>query len=81
MPTYEDAIIEETTLLVANINKLKACISELNDKEMVNMIEKLRRIEKKSSLVCTFFRASAYEHLEKTQSTNRPFSFPNNNTR
>ncbi|KAI9245585.1 hypothetical protein BY458DRAFT_528700 [Sporodiniella umbellata] len=74
MRTYEDAILDETELLVENINKLKACISQLNDREMVEMTEKLRRVEKDASLVCTFFRATAFKHLEpkNNSTTNRP---------
>ncbi|ORE04738.1 hypothetical protein BCV72DRAFT_231102 [Rhizopus microsporus var. microsporus] len=72
MRTYEDAILNEAEHLVENINKLKACASQMNDEELINIIEKLRRIEKKTSLVCTFFRASAFNHLKQTQNTNRP---------
>ncbi|KAJ2955579.1 hypothetical protein NQZ79_g8428 [Umbelopsis isabellina] len=60
MKTLEDAVIQETQLLVENINKMNQLVAETNDAEVVALIDKLRVLEKKMSLVFTFFKASLY---------------------
>ncbi|KAI8583004.1 hypothetical protein K450DRAFT_277881 [Umbelopsis ramanniana AG] len=60
MKTVEDAIISETQALVENIKKMNQLVAETNDAEVVALIDKLRILEKKMSLVFTFFKASLY---------------------
>ncbi|KAG2180269.1 hypothetical protein INT43_004058 [Umbelopsis isabellina] len=83
MKTLEDAVIQETQMLVENINKMNQLVAETNDAEVVALIDKLRVLEKKMSLVFTFFKASLYslnmwqeeDHYNKNamiEDTNRP---------
>jgi DASH complex subunit DAD3 len=48
----------------------------MNNAQILDMIDKLRKIEKKMSLVYTFFKASMftnnYGKLQQQQETNRP---------
>ncbi|KAI8973274.1 hypothetical protein BDF20DRAFT_881480 [Mycotypha africana] len=74
MRTYEDALISEMQSLVENINKINAAVLKVNEGEVVDMVDKLRKVEQKMSLVFTFFKASMFANkfYEKEESTNRP---------
>ncbi|KAI8088697.1 uncharacterized protein BX664DRAFT_358352 [Halteromyces radiatus] len=77
MRTLEDAIISETQILVDNITRLNDLVTRTNQEEVLQLIEKLRRVEKKMSLVFTFFQASMYssniwQQEEQDENTNRP---------
>ncbi|KAI8366077.1 uncharacterized protein BYT42DRAFT_588820 [Radiomyces spectabilis] len=84
MRTLEDAIISETQLLIDNITKLNQLVTSTNDTEIIHLIDKLRRVEKKMSLVFLFFKASMYSNnirqleesypgkVDETSGTNRP---------
>lgn len=71
--TYEDAIISEGEQTVEHINKINALLVDLNDNQVLEMIDRLRKIEKKMSLVYTFFKTSMFvNNFGKPQETNRP---------
>lgn len=56
--------------------QINGLIVEMNNAQILDMIDKLRKIEKKMSLVYTFFKASMftnnYGKLQQQQETNRP---------
>ncbi|KAI9317133.1 hypothetical protein BX666DRAFT_2027227 [Dichotomocladium elegans] len=77
MRTLEDAIITETQLFIDNVAKLNALVSSTNDEQIIPLIDKLRRVEKKMALVCRSFKASIYTSNDPWQDTpesqtNRP---------
>ncbi|KAL1927517.1 hypothetical protein VTP01DRAFT_3754 [Rhizomucor pusillus] len=78
--TLEDAIISETQTFVENLENLNALVVATNKEQTDPLVEKLRRVEQKMSLVYTFFKASAYSNTAMWQDsegtdqpdTNRP---------
>lgn len=53
--------------------QINSLLVDMNDNQVLDMIDKLRRIEKKMSLVYTFFKASMFlNNYGKQQETNRP---------
>ncbi|KAF7728919.1 hypothetical protein EC973_005314 [Apophysomyces ossiformis] len=60
MWTLEDAILNETQKLVANIARLNEVLAMNNGAEVDQLIAKLRNVEKKMSTVFTLFKASVY---------------------
>ncbi|KAI8997457.1 hypothetical protein BDB01DRAFT_846110 [Pilobolus umbonatus] len=74
MRTYEDAILNEADMLVEKINKMNNTIRSMNDTSIIQLIEQMRRLEKKMSLVFTFFKASMFTNTlyDSQGETNRP---------
>ncbi|CAO3586025.1 unnamed protein product [Absidia cylindrospora] len=77
MRTLEDAILSETQILADNITKLQSLVAKTNQDEVLQLIEKVRRVEEKMSLVSTFFQTSLYSNNMLQQdgqdeNTNRP---------
>ncbi|KAI7863324.1 hypothetical protein BDF14DRAFT_1998520 [Spinellus fusiger] len=72
MRTLEDAIISETQLLVTNIAKLNNAVSTVNDIHVIQLIDQLRRTEKRMSFVYTFFKTATYASHQWNDTTNRP---------
>ncbi|KAL1919885.1 uncharacterized protein VTP21DRAFT_1817 [Calcarisporiella thermophila] len=60
MSNTEKGIILACEQLLSNINELNSTITEMNNQDMVEAIEKLRGVERKMGLVHTLFKASLY---------------------
>ncbi|ORX47485.1 hypothetical protein DM01DRAFT_1140446 [Hesseltinella vesiculosa] len=74
MRTLEDAIMSETQILIENIAKLNDLVNKTNEEEVMQLIEKLRRVEKKMSLVFTFFQASMFASTVQNPTEDGPSS-------
>ncbi|ORZ10874.1 hypothetical protein BCR42DRAFT_454416 [Absidia repens] len=77
MRTLEDAILSETQILADNITKLQNLVAKTNQDEVHQLIEKVRRVEEKMSLISTFFQTSLYSNNmlqqdDQEENTNRP---------
>ncbi|KAI8140562.1 hypothetical protein BJV82DRAFT_623089 [Fennellomyces sp. T-0311] len=74
--TVEDAAINETREFVDNVARLNNLVASANDEQITPLIDKLRHIEKRLSLIYTFFMASSYSNnmrkQENESNTNRP---------
>ncbi|KAL0085238.1 hypothetical protein J3Q64DRAFT_1835644 [Phycomyces blakesleeanus] len=64
MRTLEDAIVSEIQLLVDNIAKLNEIVADANERNVVQLIDQLRRTETKMSLVYTFFKTAMYSNSQ-----------------
>ncbi|CDS05578.1 hypothetical protein LRAMOSA08106 [Lichtheimia ramosa] len=77
MRTLEDAIISETQRFVDNIARLNTLVASTNDDQVKPLLDKLRSVERKMSLVSTSFQTSWYgrkhdQDFADKHSTNRP---------
>jgi len=64
MKPIEDAVINEFEQLVSNIGHMNNLITQMNRSDVEQLIDKLRRLEQKMSLVFTLFKASVYSLTE-----------------
>lgn len=64
-----------TCVINKSIKQLSALIEKVNDQEAGQVLERMRQVEQKMSLVYTFLKASRYSHNPNEQeesTTNRP---------
>ncbi|RUS20676.1 DASH complex subunit Dad3-domain-containing protein [Endogone sp. FLAS-F59071] len=64
MKPIEDAVVHELEQLVSNIGQMNNLVAEMNRSDVEQLIDKLRRLEQKMSLVFTLFKASVYSLTE-----------------
>ncbi|ORY96561.1 hypothetical protein BCR43DRAFT_491909 [Syncephalastrum racemosum] len=72
MRTLEDAIISEMQTSVAQMAKLNSLVTNANDETVVNLIDRMRRVEMKKALVHTLFKASIYSSSMREGERNPP---------
>ncbi|CAG8475216.1 6964_t:CDS:2 [Acaulospora morrowiae] len=65
--TLEKDIITEYEKLVTNVDRMNQIITHMNTTEVLNLINKLRTLEKKVGLVYTLFKASVYSLVTADQ--------------
>ncbi|CAF9917060.1 MAG: hypothetical protein HETSPECPRED_003096 [Heterodermia speciosa] len=63
----EQEVLEEYALLLANLNKLSSQLSSLADRPTAEVLDGLRMLERKTSLVCTLLKASVYSIVLQQQ--------------
>ncbi|RUS30360.1 DASH complex subunit Dad3-domain-containing protein [Jimgerdemannia flammicorona] len=64
MKPIEDAVINEFEQLVSNIAHMNNLVARMNTTDVEQLVDKLRRLEQKMSLVFTLFKASIYSLTE-----------------
>ncbi|KAL2044236.1 hypothetical protein N7G274_002941 [Stereocaulon virgatum] len=63
----EQEVLNEYTLLLTNLNKLSTVLSSLAERPTAEMLDGLRMLERKTSLVCTLLKASVYSIVLQQQ--------------
>ncbi|KAL8807661.1 MAG: hypothetical protein Q9200_004585 [Gallowayella weberi] len=63
----EQEILDEYTRLLSNLQKLSTSISTLADRPAAEILDGLRMLERKTSLVCTLLKASVYSIVLQQQ--------------
>ncbi|KAL8682194.1 MAG: hypothetical protein Q9186_001731 [Xanthomendoza sp. 1 TL-2023] len=63
----EQEILDEYTRLLSNLHKLSTSVSALADRPAAEMLDGLRLLERKTSLVCTLLKASVYSIVLQQQ--------------
>ncbi|KAI9803424.1 MAG: hypothetical protein M1833_000943 [Piccolia ochrophora] len=67
MTPLESALIEEYTRLLGNLNNLSSSLSHLADTPTAEIMDGLRGLERKTSLVFTLLKASVYSIVLQQQ--------------
>lgn len=63
----EQEVLDEYTLLLDNLNKLSNVLSSLAERPTAEVLDGLRMLERKTSLVCTLLKASVYSIVLQQQ--------------
>lgn len=63
----EQEVLDEYALLLANLNKLSNVLNSLAERPTAEVLDGLRMLERKTSLVCTLLKASVYSIVLQQQ--------------
>ncbi|KAL8919383.1 MAG: hypothetical protein Q9172_004997 [Xanthocarpia lactea] len=63
----EQQVLDEYARLLSNVHKLSTSLSTLADRPTVEILDGLRLLERKTSLVCTLLKASVYSIVLQQQ--------------
>lgn len=63
----EQEVLDEYALLLDNLNKLSNVLSSLAERPTAEVLDGLRMLERKTSLVCTLLKASVYSIVLQQQ--------------
>ncbi|KAL2051254.1 hypothetical protein ABVK25_008503 [Lepraria finkii] len=63
----EQEVLDEYALLLSNLNKLSTVLSSLAERPTAEVVDGLRMLERKTSLVCTLLKASVYSIVLQQQ--------------
>ncbi|KAL6719481.1 DASH complex subunit dad3 [Lecanora helva] len=63
----EQEVLDEYSLLLSNLNKLSTVLSSLAERPTAEILDGLRLLERKTSLVCTLLKASVYSIVLQQQ--------------
>ncbi|KAL9127716.1 MAG: hypothetical protein Q9217_003467 [Psora testacea] len=63
----EQEVLEEYARLLSNLNNLSTSLSSLADRPTAEILDGLRLLERKTSLVCTLLKASVYSIVLQQQ--------------
>ncbi|MCJ1241545.1 hypothetical protein MMC14_009550 [Varicellaria rhodocarpa] len=66
----EKEVLEEYALLLSNLNKISAALAELSEKPTLAILDSLRVLERKTSLVSTLLKASVYSIVLQQEAYN-----------
>ncbi|KAI4265094.1 MAG: hypothetical protein L6R38_009654 [Xanthoria sp. 2 TBL-2021] len=63
----EQEVLDEYARLLSNLQKLSTSVSTLADRPTAEILDGLRLLERKTSLVCTLLKASVYSIVLQQQ--------------
>ncbi|KAI4270929.1 MAG: hypothetical protein LQ337_006378 [Flavoplaca oasis] len=63
----EQEVLDEYSRLLSNLQKLSTSVSTLADRPTAEILDGLRLLERKTSLVCTLLKASVYSIVLQQQ--------------
>ncbi|KAL8827391.1 MAG: hypothetical protein Q9191_003216 [Dirinaria sp. TL-2023a] len=63
----EQEVLDEYSRLLSNLNKLASQLNSLADRPTAEVLDGLRMLERKTSLVCTLLKASVYSIVLQQQ--------------
>ncbi|KAL8742980.1 MAG: hypothetical protein Q9184_008170 [Pyrenodesmia sp. 2 TL-2023] len=63
----EQEVLDEYARLLSNLNKFAAQLASLADRPTAEVLDGLRMLERKTSLVCTLLKASVYSIVLQQQ--------------
>ncbi|KAI4199744.1 MAG: hypothetical protein LQ348_001834 [Seirophora lacunosa] len=63
----EQEVLDEYTRLLSNLHKFSTLLSNLADRPTADVLDGLRVLERKTSLVCTLLKASVYSIVLQQQ--------------
>ncbi|KAI4126351.1 MAG: hypothetical protein LQ338_003787 [Usnochroma carphineum] len=63
----EQEVLDEYTRVLSNLNKLSSHLASLADRPAAEILDGLRLLERKTSLVCTLLKASVYSIVLQQQ--------------
>ena len=67
LSTTEQAVLDEYARLLGNLNSLNALLAELSENPSAEILDSLRGLERKTSLVFTLLKASVYSIVLQQQ--------------